>query len=114
LGWVHNNRWWGEGQIKFYIDGDTEFPTICGTGAEDYFCGSYAFTIKSKNSAGVRGTHYSEYCTPYAGPVQIIRGDGEFNTDQRFGLYRWHIADPIRFEKNLMVTIQDLSWRDSH
>jgi hypothetical protein len=59
-------------------------------------------------------THYSEYCTSYAGLVQIIRGDGDFNTDQRFGLYRWHIRDPIRFDKNLKVTIQDLGWRDSH
>ena len=35
---VHNNGWWGEGEIKFFMDGDTEFPTICGTGTEDYFC----------------------------------------------------------------------------
>jgi hypothetical protein len=111
---VHNNGWWGEGEIKFYIDGDTEFPTICGTGAEDYFCGSYAFSTRAKNAAGVMETHYSEYCTPYAGLVQIVHGDGEFNTDQRFGLYRWHIRDPIRFDKGLKVTIQDLGWRDSH
>ena len=38
LAWeVQNNGWWGEGEIKFFIDGDTKFPTICGTGTEDYF-----------------------------------------------------------------------------
>ena len=40
---VNNNGWWGEGEIKFFIDGDQEYPTICGTGTEDYFCGSYDF-----------------------------------------------------------------------
>jgi hypothetical protein len=75
LAWgVNNNGWWGEGEIKFYLDGDNKFPTICGTGTEDYFCGTY-------------------------------------KSQQRFGLYRWHIADPIRFEKDLKITIQDLGWR---
>ena len=41
----------------------------------------------------------------------MIRGDGHYNNAQRFGMYRWHITDPIRFEKNLKVTIQDLGWR---
>ena len=40
---VNNTGWWGEGEIKFFIDGDTDYPTICGTGTEDYFCGSYNF-----------------------------------------------------------------------
>ena len=40
---VNNNGWWGEGEIKFFMDGDGEYPTICGTGTEDYFCGSYDF-----------------------------------------------------------------------
>ena len=39
----NNNNWWGEGEIKFFLDGDREYPTICGTGTEDYFCGSYDF-----------------------------------------------------------------------
>jgi len=41
---------------------------------------------------------------------QVIGGDGHYNVEQRFGLYRWHIVDPVRFEKNLRVTIQDLGW----
>ena len=103
LAWgVNNNGWWGEGEIKFYLDGDTKFPTICGTGTEDYFCGSYNFDRNGK---------YTEFCTPYSGLVQVIRPDGTYRSQQRFGLYRWHIADPIRFEKDLKVTIQDLGWK---
>ena len=88
---VHNNGWWGEGEIKFYLDGDTEYPTICGTGAEDYFCGSYDFDTKSINKAGIEEVKYTEFCTPYSGLLQVIRGDGHYNVMQRFGLYRWHI-----------------------
>ncbi len=103
LAWgVNNNGWWGEGEIKFYMDGDTKFPTICGTGTEDYFCGSYNFD---------RDGQYKEFCTPYAGLHQVIRPDGAYRSQQRFGLYRWHITDPIRFKKDLKVTIQDLGWR---
>lgn len=113
LAWgVHNNGWWGEGEIKFYMDGDTEFPTICGTGTEDYFCGSYDFDTKTKNNAGIEVSHYTPFTTAYSGLVQSIGGDGHYASQQRFGLYRWHITDPIRFEKNLKVTIQALGWRD--
>lgn len=101
---VNNNGWWGEGEIKFYMDGDKTFPTIAGTGTEDYFCGSYNFEN--------RNTHqYQEFTTPYAGLHQVIRPDGVYNSQQRFGLYRWHIMDPIRFQKDLKVTIQDLGWK---
>ena len=99
---VNNNGWWGEGEIKFFIDGDSKFPTICGTGTEDYFCGSYNFD---------RNGQYKEFCTPYAGLHQVIRPDGTYKAQQRFGLYRWHIVDPVRFEKDLKITIQDLGWR---
>jgi hypothetical protein len=112
LAWgVHNNGWWGEGEIKFYLDGDTQFPTINGTGTEDYFCGSYDFDTRKKNDASVETTDYTEFSTAYSGLPQVIRGDGHYNVMQRFGLYRWHIMDPVRFEKNLKVTIQDLGWR---
>ncbi len=103
LAWgVNNNGWWGEGEIKFFIDGDGRFPTICGTGTEDYFCGSYNFD---------RNGQYKEFCTPYSGLHQVIRPDGTYKSQQRFGLYRWHIMDPVRFEKDLKITIQDLGWR---
>jgi hypothetical protein len=110
---VHNNGWWGEGEIKFFMDGDQQFPTICGTGTEDYFCGSYNFDTRRKNEAGVEIHEYTPFLTPYAGLHQVIRGDGLYNVMQRFGLYRWHINDPIRFEKDLKVTIQALGWKNN-
>ncbi len=103
---VNNSGWWGEGEIKFYLDGD-EYPTICGTGTEDYFCGSYNF--ESKGADG--GREYREFTTPYAGLPQVLRPDGLYRSQQRFGLYRWHITDPIRFTSDLRVTIQALGWR---
>jgi len=105
LAWgVHNTGWWGEGEIKFFIDGDTKFPTICGTGTEDYFCGSYNFENRDTR-------RYQEFTTPYSGLAQVVRPDGLYSSQQRFGLYRWHIMDPIRFESDLRVTIQALGWR---
>lgn len=98
----HSSGWWGEGEIKFYIDGDKDFPTICGTGTEDYFCGSYGFVVEER---------YREFTTPYAGMPQALRPDGLWNSQQRFGLYRWHIMDPVRFAKDLKVTIQALGWQ---
>lgn len=106
----HRNGWWGEGEIKFYMDGDTKFPTINGTGTEDYFCGSYDFDSMHKHADGSESSEYTVFCSPYSGLPQVIKGDGHYDVEQRFGLYRWHIADPIRFGKNLKVTIQDLGW----
>ncbi len=106
----NKNGWWGEGEIKFFMDGDTEFPTINGTGTEDYFNGAYDFDSQSKNKAGVEESRYTEFSGPYTGLPQVIRGDGHYEIAQRFGLYRWHILDPVRFEKDLKVTIQDLGW----
>jgi hypothetical protein len=100
----HNSGWWGEGEIKFFMDGDTEFPTICGTGTEDYFCGSYNFENQSTHQ-------YQEFTTPYSGLAQVLRPDGLYQSQLRFGLYRWHIMDPIRFEAALKVTIQALGWK---
>ncbi|MBP1656273.1 MAG: hypothetical protein H6Q31_874 [Bacteroidetes bacterium] len=101
---VNSTGWWGEGEIKFYMDGDTDYPTICGTGTEDYFCGSYNFENQKTKQ-------YQEFTTPYSGLPQVIRPDGVYQSQQRFGLYRWHVMDPIRFEKDLRVTIQALGWR---
>ncbi len=105
MGWgVNNSNWWGEGEIKFFLDGDKEWPTICGTGTEDYFCGSYNFENKETKQ-------YQEFCTPYAGLHQVLRPDGVYRSQQRFALYRWHIMDPVRFASDLRVTIQALGWR---
>jgi hypothetical protein len=108
LAWgVNNDGWWGEGEVKFFMDGDDEWPTICGTGTEDYFCGSYNFENQETR-------RYEEYSTPYAGLHQVIRPDGLYRSQQRFGMYRWHIADPVRFERDLRVTVQALGWRNGY
>jgi hypothetical protein len=101
---VHNTGWWGEGEIKFFMDGDAEFPTIAGTGTEDYFGGSYNFENRQTKQ-------YQEFTTPYSGLSLVIRPDGVYQSQQRFSLYRWHVTDPIRFERDLRVTIQALGWR---
>lgn len=104
MAWQSNSTgWWGEGEIKFFMDGDKEFPTICGTGTEDYFCGSYNFENQKTKQ-------YQEFSTAYAGLHNVIRPDGLYNSQQRFGLYRWHIVDPIRFDSDLKVTMQALGW----
>ncbi len=104
LAWgVNNNGWWGEGEIKFYMDGDTQFPTICGTGTEDYFGGAWDFEFPLGQ--------YGPFSSPYTGLPQVIKPDGLYSTQQRFGMYRWHIMDPIRFKQDLRVTIQALGWR---
>jgi hypothetical protein len=102
---VNNSGWWGEGEIKFYLDGDDAFPTICGTGTEDYFCGSYNFDVGKENGG------YREFTTPYAGLPQVLRPDGLYQSQMRFGMYRWHVTDPIRFAEDIRVTIQALGWR---
>lgn len=99
---VNNCGWWGEGEIKFFLDGDDKYPTICGTGTEDYFCGSYNFDVNGQ---------YTEFCTPYCGMSKVMRPDGTYKSQQRFSLYRWHIVDPIYFETDIKVTIQALGWR---
>ena len=94
MGWQQNTGgWWGEGEAKFYIDGDGEFPTVCGTGTEDYFGGAWSF-----------GKCFS---APFMGyPL----GDSETRPGTRHGLYRFHIMDPIRFETDLRATMQALGW----
>ena len=99
--------WWGEGEIKFFIDGDTEFPTICGTGEEDYFCGSYGFEMrKGENGRDI----YTSFSSPYTG-FYYIEDSQKSDYLSRVGEYRWHITDPIRFEEDLRVTIQSLGWQ---
>ena len=100
---VNNDGWWGEGEVKFYIDGDGEFPTICGTGTEDYFGGAWCF-------GGDEG-QYCAFSAPFSGLHQVIAPDELFRSQQRFGMYRWHVMDPIRFEQDLRMTIQALGWR---
>lgn len=101
LAWSTNSPgWWGEGEVKFYLDGDTDFPTVCGTGTEDYVGGAWNFDIEDRG--------YTTYTTPYLGLNQILRPDGRYASQQRFGMYRWHVPDPVRFAEDLRVTVQSL------
>ncbi len=100
---ANSEGWWGEGEIKFYIDGDTQFPTICGTGEEDYFCGSYGYNERLEGDR----EEYDSFSSPYTG-FYHVRYAG---VQRRFGQYRWHITDPVRFEKDLRITIQSLGWQ---
>ncbi|ONK13437.1 glycoside hydrolase family 172 protein [Streptomyces sp. MP131-18] len=107
LAWgVNSPGWWGEGELKFFLDGDDEFPTICGTGTEDYFGGAWNFDVP--------GQGYTAYTTPYLGLNQILRPDGLYASQQRFGMYRWHIPDPVRFAADLRVTVQSLGIGPGH
>jgi hypothetical protein len=101
LAWQSNSPgWWGEGELKFYFDGDTEWPTICGTGTEDYFGGAWNFEVP--------GQGYTTFTTAYLGLNQVLAPDGLYASQQRFGMYRWHVPDPISFQKNLRVNVQAL------
>jgi len=95
MAWQQNSKgWWGEGEIKFFLDGDAEFPTLCGTGTEDYFGGAWGF-----------GDTFS---APYLGyPL----GNCDGRPGNRHGLYRFHVMDPVRFREDLRVTMQALGWR---
>jgi hypothetical protein len=94
--------WWGEGEVKMYLDGDKDYPTICGTGTEDYFGGAYDFSVEGQ---------YHEYTTAYSGLSKVCKTDGYKFANQRFSMYRWHICDPVYFKEDIKVTIQALGWR---
>jgi hypothetical protein len=94
-----HDGWFGEGEIKFFIDGDKKFPTINGTGTEDYFGASYGFP--------------EVYSTPFLGNVldhKSASKSDESTGPPKYSLYRWHIMDPIYFKKDLKITIQSLGW----
>jgi hypothetical protein len=82
-------NWWGEGEVKVYLDGDRAFPTICGTGSEDYVGLSW----------GMQQTpfRYHGCCLDQKGFVTM---------------YRWHLPDPILWRKEARVTIQQIGWKD--
>ena len=107
LAWTAlEGHWYGEGEIKFYIDDDRQYPTICGTGTEDYFGGAWCFTDKR----GYKDEDAITYSTPFLGyPYCSKTGKGETGMPMH-AMYRWHIPDPIRFDNRLKVTIQQIGY----
>lgn len=92
--WQQNAKgWWGEGEFKAWIDGDGEYPTICGTGLEDYFGGAWGFQ--------------EHFTAPFMGKNQ---GPCDDPPGGRHSMYRWHIMDPIRFDEDFRCTMQALGW----
>lgn len=91
--------WWGEGEVKFYIDGDTEFPTMADNGTEDYFGGAWGFA----------DDNYLEtvFNTPFLG---LALATNKTVMPRHFSLYRWHLLDSVGFRQDLKVTIQALGW----
>ena len=103
--------WWGEGEFKFYIDGDREYPTICGTGMEDYFGGSWSFARTDEKGRTAEQT----YCTPYLGYPFYSHHDSslynKYHNDDcppMRSFYRWHLSDPIYFHSDLRLTVQQI------
>lgn len=112
--------WWGEGEFKFYLDNDQEFPTVTSTGMEDYFGGAWAFHQNNQDGS----TSMATFCTPYLGFPYHSNIDhsrehfstGKPNSPHAFGndglpenaLYRWHLVDPIEFKQNIHVTLQQI------
>jgi hypothetical protein len=92
---IDGGMWYGEGEVKVYLDGDRDLPTICGTGLEDYV-----------GSAWGMGPHFG----PYAGAPLDRRAPGTDPTaiPDYLAFYRWHLPDPIVFRDELRVTIQQI------
>ena len=83
---LHPARWWGEGELKVYMDGDTKFPTIVGTGSEDYVGLSWGVQL-----------------------AQYMYHGCSLNEKNFVSMYRWHLADPIAWQKEARITIQQIA-----
>ncbi len=86
---LHPDRWWGEGEVKVFMDGDQQFPTICGTGSEDYV-----------------GLAWGIQQTPFQ------YNGCSLNQNNFISMYRWHLPDPVAWRKQARITIQQIAWKD--
>jgi hypothetical protein len=93
---LHPDQWWGEGEIKVFMDGDREFPTIVGTGSEDYV-----------------GLSWGMQQTPFLYNGCSLNQVNELMNGQMFvSMYRWHLPDPIAWRTEARITIQQIAWKD--
>lgn len=86
-----DDNWWGEGEMKAFIDGDQDFPTINGSGAEDYVGLSWGL---QQNAFQYNGASWVE--------------NGDTTTTGRISMYRWHVLDPILWKEDIRITIQQI------
>jgi hypothetical protein len=100
--------WWGEGEVKFFIDGDGKYPTICDNGTEDYFGGAWNFSADGAFSDEHFYKSEEVFNTLYLG-MPLAKADNPHGP-RKYSLYRWHVPDPIGFSKDIKVTIQTLGW----
>jgi len=83
----YKKAWFGEGEIKIYLDGDREFPTLCGTGTEDLVGSAWGLGLFS---------HLYQGC--------LLSG-----RDGIWGFYRYHVPDPVYFHHEIRVDLQQIS-----
>jgi hypothetical protein len=86
---LHPDQWWGEGEIKVFMDGDKEFATIVGTGSEDYV-----------------GLAWGIQQTPF------LYNGCSLNEKNFVSMYRWHLPDPIAWQQHARITIQQIAWKN--
>jgi hypothetical protein len=100
LGWtggvrvLDGARWWGEGEVKFYLDGEQQ-PTICGTGSEDYLDSAWGL---------------GSFAAPETGAPLVLSAVAPDSSLEHawVSFYRWHLSDPIVFARELRATIQQI------
>lgn len=108
LAWTANSAgWWGEGEVKFFLDGDQEFPTLSDNGTEDYFGGAWGFARHP-----YKDPVEQEFNAPFIGMPLVHNQDPQ--SPRKFSLYRWHLLDSIGFQTDLRVTVQALGWWPNH
>lgn len=83
--------WWGEGDDTFFIDGEKWPPSLHGTGTEDYFCGAWNYNRLNQT-----------FSTPYYG--YHFKGNHDYTG--KHSQYRFHIVDPVYFERSLLFSIE--------
>jgi hypothetical protein len=86
---LHPGQWWGEGEVKVYMDGDEQFATIVGTGSEDYV-----------------GLAWGIQQTPF------LYNGCSLNQNTLVSMYRWHLPDPIAWQEEARITIQQIAWKN--